>query len=277
MQGLTLESRRGASPRPASSSRIPSPKTRAKILTAQPIEVPVTTTLPAPNQPLRPCLKPARQRTVPVKTARFIEYGGWNLHDFRPFDPEEPANVFIPVEDAEISQPTCGGPATYQTVEGMSGVEIRWPDPDTPKEELEDKPPGKSYWKCHWCVNLANMGRIPTSHQMNMPTVLCESCMLEPEVRKVRWSPALDYNGEDDHLDEEAQGKRCELRIAKHHAAKFPMVKKSPPTLFTRVRARVARVSQALMKEKRNTTQFYRSWPRQKIHQVRQKLAWRFT
>ena len=282
MGGLKLEPRRGGSPRPASPSRIPlpPPKTQAKLLTAQSSEAPVFHSLPTPAPRLRSCLKPVKRvKTVPVKTVRFVEHEGWNLHHLRPFDIEEPANTYIPLEAANICPPRVpwGEPGTYKMAEGMVGVELRWPDPDTPEEEREVKTPSKDYLGCRWCVKLASCGGVATSFQLNSPAVLCLYCKSRPSVREKRWSRALDYNGEDDDLDEEDQAKECHLRIQADLIAKYPGVRGRVSAVLAPLRAKVSRVREAMGREKRNTTVYYRSFPRKQIHHIRQKLAWRFT
>ncbi|TGO63685.1 hypothetical protein BCON_0011g00250 [Botryotinia convoluta] len=39
------------------------------------------------------------------KKVHFREHGSSNLHRYRPFDPEEPANSWIPIDDAILHQP----------------------------------------------------------------------------------------------------------------------------------------------------------------------------
>ncbi|KAK8910840.1 hypothetical protein ACHAP3_007189 [Botrytis cinerea] len=45
------------------------------------------------------------KKVKPIKKVHFREYGDRNLHRYRPFDPEEPANSWIPYDDAILHQP----------------------------------------------------------------------------------------------------------------------------------------------------------------------------
>ncbi|CZR56395.1 uncharacterized protein PAC_06283 [Phialocephala subalpina] len=158
----------------------------------------------APQLPaLRSCLKTSA--AVERKAVHFVEYGGWNLHGIRTYQPDSAPNTFIPSFDAEISEPSIHArsrgpvhPGIYALV-GQTEQQIRWPPPDhdSPVRPGYDSMPPSS---CQACAKAAARGTSRIRYRPQQVSVWCSACM-ESTARLTRYSPALDDDGQDDDQD----------------------------------------------------------------------------
>ncbi|KAE8446557.1 hypothetical protein EG329_011889 [Mollisiaceae sp. DMI_Dod_QoI] len=145
-------------------------------LSIQPLSV-------APRVPtLRSCLK--TEAALKPKVVHFVEYGGWNLHGIRTFQPDSPPNTFIPPSDAEILQPLhrqVGDvyPGSYRLVGQTS--QIRWPPPDDgpSRRGYDSLPPSR----CPLCAKAAARGTSRIRYRPQQVSVWCSACMASPARR----------------------------------------------------------------------------------------------
>lgn len=99
------------------------------------------------------------------KKVRFQEYGQYNMHKYRPFDPEDPADTWIPYDDAILHHPNlhaekqvgrwtcriCQQPwlpnPSHEPMPGYPGWEFRWPPEPCPNHpaQLSFKKPEPFY------------------------------------------------------------------------------------------------------------------------------------
>lgn len=150
---------------------------------------------------LRSCLKTSATATS-SKSVRFINYGGWNIHSVRAFQPDSRPNTFIPLPEADLLQPTqrgrqCGPvyAGNYQLV--LPNQEIRWPpsEPEEPDFHGESSPS-----RCRSCARAAARRTPAIRYLPNPVSVWCDECMANP-AKRPHFSPPLDYHGEHDYLD----------------------------------------------------------------------------
>lgn len=130
--------------------------------------------------------------------------GGWNIHQVKAFQPDSTPNTVLPLDQADLLQPTFRGrqkgpvyDGSYQLV--VPDREIRWPPPehDGPVTNGSRTAPPSA---CRSCARAAAEGSSLIRYRPQQVSVWCSTCMSDPG-RRPYYVPALDDDGEDDHLD----------------------------------------------------------------------------
>ncbi|KAF8852539.1 hypothetical protein BDZ45DRAFT_763792 [Acephala macrosclerotiorum] len=153
---------------------------------------------------LRSCLKTSA--AIGRKAVHFVEYGDWNLHGIRTYQPDSPPNTFFSPFDAEISEPSIHArshgvvhPGSYALVR-QTEQQIRWPPPDHDgpvRPGYDSMPPSC----CRACAKVAARGTSQIRYRPQQVSVRCSACM-ESTARLPSYSPALDDDGRDDDEDD---------------------------------------------------------------------------
>jgi hypothetical protein len=149
---------------------------------------------------VRSCLKITASARA-AKSVRFVNYGGWNIHRIRAFQPDTAPNTFIQLTDAVLCHPTAWGrdkgpvyPGNYSIV--LPDKEIRWPPPDHDGPIRRATIPSR----CLTCAQVAAQGTPHIRYRPVQVSVWCQDCLADP-ARRPYYVPPLDDDGDDDYLD----------------------------------------------------------------------------